>query len=66
MLESLLNKVAGLKACSSIKNKFLRILYFEKYLQTTASASQVFFNDFYQKCSTTIYVVIRNDKRFFA
>ena len=77
VLESPLNKVAGLKASNFIKKtltqvfsgeicKIFKNTYFEELLRTTASASQVFLNEFHQKCSTTIYVVTRNDKRFYA
>ena len=38
--------------------KILKNAYFEEHLRTTVSALEVFFNDFHQKCSTTIYVVV--------
>ena len=56
-----LTQVFSCEICKIFKNT-----YFEEHLRTTTSASQVFFNEFRQKCSTTIYVVIRNDKRFYA
>ena len=62
LLESLFNKVAGLKTFW----KIFKNTDFEEHQRTAVSASQVFLNDFHQKCGTTIYVVIRKDKRFYA
>ena len=49
VLESLFNKIAGLKA-------FFKNTYFEEHLRMTAS--QVFFNDFHQKHTTTIFTTL--------
>ena len=54
------------KNCSCEICKILKNTYSEEHLWTTASALEAFFNDFHQKCSTVIYVVMRNDKRFYA
>ena len=53
MLESLFNKLAGLKA-------FLRTLTLKNICERLLSASQVFFNDFHQKRSTTIFRTLFN------
>ena len=64
MLEYLFNKVARLQPCNFIKKRLqafsyeiceiFKNTYFEEHLGTTASAKQVLFNDFHQKCITKL------------
>ena len=55
------NQVFSCEIC-----KIFRKSSAKEHLRTTVSTSQVLFNDFHQTCSTTVYVVLGNNKRFYA
>ena len=57
---TLLKKYSNTQVFSCEIWKTLKKTYFEEHLQTTASAAQVLFTDFQQKCITTIFRTLFN------
>ena len=57
---TLLKKYSNTQVFSCEIWKTFKKTYFEEHLQTTASAAQVLFTDFQQKCITTIFRTLFN------